>query len=269
MDFLILVSEVASKDFLKVSKNESLINLIKEMRKKNTDRALIYRDETPEGIVTKKDIITKVAMSRTRRYPVSALHVSSVMSYPLITIKKDVPLFKAARTMIDKNISSLPVKNGETIIALLTKWDIAEALIKSPAPISQIMTRDVITIRDTDSILTARKLMIEEGFSSLPVLNSEGRLVGIVTLDEIVDTLVNLMEFVSNSGSKSSLKNITVRDCMRPVIPVLTTEDALGTAAALMLEKKVRAVLLVDSERTLRGIVTLTDLTRYVASTYT
>ncbi|MFN3268469.1 MAG: CBS domain-containing protein [Zestosphaera sp.] len=269
MDSFVLVSEVASRNFLRVSKNESLINLIKEMRKKNTDRALIYRDETPEGIVTKKDIITKVAMSRTRRYPVSALHASSVMSYPLVTVKKEMPLSKAARMMIDKNISSLPVKDEETIIALLTKWDIAEALIKSPAPISQIMTRDVITIRDTDSILTARKLMIEEGFSSLPVLSSEDKLVGIVTLDEIVDTLVDLMEFVSNSGSKSSLKNITVRDCMRPVLPVLTTGDAIGTAAALMLEKRVRAVLIVDPEKTLRGIVTLTDLTRYVASTYT
>ncbi|MEM0474752.1 MAG: CBS domain-containing protein [Zestosphaera sp.] len=268
MDSLILVSEVASKDFLKVSKNESLISLVKEMRKKSTDRAVIYRDEVPEGIVTKKDIITKVAMSKTKRYPVSVLHVSSVMSYPLITVKRNMPLSKAARIMIDKNISSLPVKDEDIVIALLTKWDIAKALIKSPTPLSQIMTRNVVTIRDTDSILTARKLMIEEGFSSLPVLNSEGKLVGIVTLDEIVDTLVDLMEFVSDSGSKSSLKNITVRDCMRPVVPVLATEDALGTAAALMLDKRIRAVLLVDPERTLQGIATLTDLTRYVASTY-
>ena len=267
MDSLIPVDEVASKDFLKVSKNESLASLIKEMRRRNTDRAIIYRDEVPEGIVTKKDVITKVAMSRTKRYPVSALHVSSVMSYPLITIKRDVPLSKAARIMIDKNISSLPVKDENVIIALLTKWDIARALIKSPVQLSQVMTHDVVTIRDTDSILTARKLMIEEGFSSMPVLNNEGKLVGIVTLDEVVDTLVNLMEFVSDSGSKTSLKNITVRDCMRPVIPILTTEDAIGTAAALMLEKHVRAVLLIDSGKTLRGIVTLTDLTRYVAST--
>ncbi len=268
MDSLILAGEVASKDFLRVSKNESLVNLVKEMRKKNTDRALVYRDDVPEGIVTKKDIVTKVAVSRTRRYPVSVLHASSVMSYPLITVKRDMPLSKAARMMIDKNVSSLPVKDEEKIVALLTKWDIAKALIKSPTPLSQIMTRDVVTINDTDSILTARKLMIEEGFSSLPVLNSEGLLVGIVTLDEILDTLVDLMEFVSDSGSKSSLKNITVRDCMRPVVPALSPEDALGTAVALMLEKRVRAVLLVGPNKTLRGITTLTDLTRYVASTY-
>jgi len=268
MDSLILVSEVASKDFLKVNKNESLISLVKEMRKRNTDRAIVYRDEIPEGLVTKKDIITKVAMSRAKRYPMSVLHVSSVMNYPLITVKKDMPLSKAARMMIDKNISSLPVEDENMIIALLTKWDIAKVLIKSPALLSQIMTHDVMIIKDTDSILTARKLMIEEGFSSLPVLNNEGKLVGLITLDEIVDTLVDLMEFVGNSGSKSSLKNITVRDCMRPVTPILTTEDTLGTAAALMLEKSVRAVLVVDSERVLRGIITLTDLTRYVAGTY-
>lgn len=268
MDSLTLVSEVASKDFLRVNKNESLISLVKEMRKRNTDRAIVYRDEIPEGIVTKKDIITKVAMSRTKRYPVSVLHASSVMSYPLITIKRDMPLSKAARMMIDRNISSLPVKDENTITALLTKWDIAKAVIKSPAPLSQIMTHDIVSIRDIDSILTARKLMIEEGFSSLPVLNNEGKLVGLITLDEIVDTLVDLMEFVSNSGSKSSLRNITVRDCMRPVTPILTTEDALGTAAALMLEKNIRAVLIVDSEGTLRGIITLTDLTRFVAGAY-
>lgn len=262
---LLLVREVASKDFLKVSKNESLVGLIKEMSKRGTDRALIYREGLPEGIVTKKDIVTKVATSRARRYPVSVLHVSSVMNSPLVTVRGEALLSKAANIMIEKNISSLPVTEGRYVTALLTKWDIARALSRTPVALSEIMTQGVTTIKDTNSILIARKLMVEEGYSSLPVTNDEGRVVGIVTLDEILDALVNLMDVVSDSGSKTSLKNVTVRDIMRPLIPALSAEDTIGTATSLMLEKHVRAVLVMSREGLIKGIVTLTDLTRYAA----
>ncbi|MEM2004617.1 MAG: CBS domain-containing protein [Zestosphaera sp.] len=265
MDSLLLVKEVASKEFLKVSKNESLVSLIKEMGRRGTDRALIYREGLPEGIVTKKDIVTKVATSRVRRYPVSVLHVSSVMNSPLITVKGEVLLNKAANIMIEKNISSLPVLEGRDVVALLTKWDIAKALSRIPIPLSEIMTRDVTTIKDTNSILVARKLMVEEGYSSLPVTSEEGRVVGIITLDEILDALVSLMNVVGDSGSKTSLKNVTVRDVMRPLIPALSAEDTVGTAASLMLERHVRAVIIMSREGLVKGIATLTDLTRYVA----
>ncbi|MEM2021376.1 MAG: CBS domain-containing protein [Zestosphaera sp.] len=265
MNSLLLVREIASEDFLRFNKNESLINLVKEMGRRNVDRALIYRERSPEGIVTKKDIVTKVAMSRVRRYPVSVLHVSSVMSSPLITVRGEATLSKAANIMMEKNISSLPVREGNEITALLTKWNILEALSTSSAALAEVMTQNIVTVKDTDSMLIARKLMVEEGYSSLPVVSGERKVVGIVTLDEVLDALVSLMNVVGDSGSKSSLRNVTVRDIMRPLIPALSVEDTVGAAASLMLEKRVRATLIMSREGLLRGIVTLTDLTRHAS----
>ncbi len=265
MNPLLLVREIASRDFLRFSKNESLINLVKEMGRRNVDRALIYRGESPEGIVTKKDIVTKVAMSRTRRYPVSVLHASSVMSSPLITVKGEATLSKAANIMIEKNISSLPIKEGDEVTALLTKWNVLEVLRTGSTALAEVMTQTLVTVKDTDSMLIARKLMVEEGYSSLPVVSGERRVVGIVTLDEVLNALVSLMDVIGDSSSKISLKNITVRDIMRPLIPALSVEDTVGAAASLMLEKRVRAALIMSREGSLAGIVTLTDLTRYAS----
>ncbi len=263
---LITAKEISSKEFLKVSKNESLTNVVKSMKKFKTDRAVVYNDLMPEGILTKKDIITRVATTKSKRYPISALHASSVMSSPLYTIQPDVTLPKAARIMIEKNFSCLPLMEGNEITAMLTKWDIAKILTTSSRPLSQVMTTDVTVVRDTDSLIMARKLMIDKGFSSLPVVSLEGRIVGMLTLDELLNALVELLDTIAEAGARDSLKRITVRDVMRPITPVLKSGDSIGKAAALMIEKGIRAVLVTSSEELLKGIVTLTDLTKYVAS---
>jgi len=263
---LVTVKEIASKEFLKVSKNESLANVVKSMEKFKTDRAIVYSNLTPEGILTKKDIITRVATTKSRRYPISALHASSVMTSPLYTTQPNVTLPKAARVMVEKNFSCLPIIEGDEVTGMLTKWDIAKILTTNSRPLSQIMTTDVTIVRDTDSLIMARKLMIDEGFSSLPVVNLEGKIVGMLTLDELLNALVELLDIIAEAGAKDALKRIAVRDVMRPIAPMLKSDDAIGTAAALMLEKNIRAVLITSNEGLLKGIATLTDLTKYVAA---
>ncbi len=263
---LLTIGELGSKDFLKVNKNDSLHNVIREMEKEGVDRALVYSDDKAEGIITKKDIVSRIAMTKRKRFPVSSLHVSSVMTYPLIVLPHDTLVPKAARVMLEKGISSVPAEESGNITALFSKWELARAMIKDPTPLEEVMSRNVVKVYETDSMILARKLMIEEGLSTLPVMNSEGRVVGILTLSELMDTLVELLDVLAETGARDALRRVSVGEIMRPLIPALKPTDAVGMAAALMLEKEIRGILVVSEGGEVEGIVTLTDLTKHVVS---
>lgn len=258
--------EIATKDFPRINKNDSLYNAIKIMNKHGIDRVLVYDDEKAVGIITRKDIISRLANTRRKRFPPSTLHVSSVMSYPLIIMPANVLLSKAARVMIDKNISSIPGSEGDEIVALLTKWDIAKALKEDTTPLEQIMTSSVTTIYETDSLIQARRLMLDEGLSSLPVVSNEGKLVGIFTVEELCKALIELIDALSESGSRNALRRISVGEVMRPWVPALYPTDAVGMAAALMIDKECRAVAVISEGGSLVGIVTLTDLVKHIVN---
>ena len=263
LDF-VTIGELGTKDFLRVNKNDSISGVIKEMSKEGVDRALVYSDDEPEGIVTKKDIVSRVGSSRRRRIPPSSLHVSSFMSFPLLILPEDILISKAARVMLDAGISSIPAHRSREVISLFSKWDIAKVLIKEASPIEDIMSRKVVWIMEDDSLIKARKLMVEEGLSTLPVMNADGKVIGIVTVTELMDALIEILDVLAESGARNALKRIRVGEIMRPLIPSLRPDDTIGMAAALMIEKSIRGVLVMNEEGGLEGLVTLTDLTRFV-----
>ncbi len=261
---LVTILEAGTKDFLRTHKNDSLYNLIKMLRKSGADRAVVYGERGAEGMVTLKDIISKVGSTRSARLPVSTLHVSSVMSYPLIKLPYDTSVAKAARVMLENNISSVPAEKDSEIVALFSKWDIARLLYDDDTPITEVMTSTVTKVSETDSLIMVRRLMIDKGLSTLPVVNpANNEVVGIVTLSELMNALVDLIDEFADSGERDFLKRVKVGDIMRPLVPAVGSSDSVGKAAELMVEKNIRGVLIME-EAEIKGIVTLTDLTRYL-----
>ena len=61
----------------------------------------------------------------------------------------------------------------------------------------QIMTRDVVTVRATDTVEDAALIMLEKRFSCLPVVSDAGEIIGIVTKTNILDSLVRQVEAFS------------------------------------------------------------------------
>ncbi len=268
MDYHVMrVSEVCSKEVLKVNKSTTLSEALRLFLREGTDRALVYESDTPVGIVTVKDLVKGVGIARTKRVPTTKLHVSSVMSSPLITVEPEVTLPKAARVMLERSISSLPVRSRESDVfeGMLSKWDLAKVLVNVEESVAEVMTTSVITVKETSSILSARRLMVDEGLSLLPVMNVESKVVGIITLEDIARTLIEFIDVLAEEGAKDSLRRIRVGDILRPLVPEVPEGSSIGKAAKVMLDRRVRGVLILGEEhKEVKGIVTLTDLTRYL-----
>lgn len=118
-----------------------------------------------------------------------------------------------------------------------------------------IMTTDLVTIGVDDNLDAARKIMHEKRIRHLPVVDSAGKLVGLVT---ITNVLAATDSFLRDEDSKLHPEQIPVTDVM--VSDVVTVDEHAGIRqAAVFLEKHRIGCLPVVTDGELKGIVTDTD----------
>lgn len=101
-------------------------------------------------------------------------------------------LAEAAKVMWDADCGVLPVlKDGQEVVGLITDRDICMALAmrdSSPTTISaeEVITGDVYSVAPEDDVKKALALMQKHQVRRLPVINPEGKLEGLLSLNDIV-----------------------------------------------------------------------------------
>ncbi|MEM0128098.1 MAG: CBS domain-containing protein [Thermoplasmatales archaeon] len=136
----ISVSDVMSRNPISVSSSMSVKNAAEIMSDRKVSSLLIREDDKYVGIVTERDIVTKVAA---RGINASDVSVKEIMSSPLVYIDEDSPLEIAAEIMWKKKIRRLPVRREEKVVGILTENDIVRI---SPGLIE--ITRGIMGERD-------------------------------------------------------------------------------------------------------------------------
>ena len=122
--------------------------------------------------------------------------------------------------------------------------------------IDEIMTRDVRGILPDETLGTAAQIMWENDCGAVPVVDADGRLIGIVT-DRDICMAAQLQGAPLHDSRVSSAMARDVKTCSPRDTPV--------TVQAIMQQNKIRRVPVVDDQGRLVGIVTLGDLAYLVS----
>jgi len=101
----------------------------------------------------------------------------------VITISPEETLDYALFLMEKHDIDGLPVIKDGRVVGIVSKKDIAT---KEGQKVSDIMTEEVITVEEDISVEEAMKIMVENRIDRLPVINKEGRLIGLITMSDLV-----------------------------------------------------------------------------------
>lgn len=261
-----LVKDYMVSDYPKVDKDDTLQYALKVMERYGTDRVLAFEKDRLVGILTKKDIIVRLGTLRTRSITPSHLYVSSVMTSNPVTICPEDTLIEASKTMINRGISSLPVVDSGRVVGLITKREIARLCIDKSIsiPTKNIMSYNPITLKPGDRVIHARQVILLNSISTLPVVEND-KPVGLVTVDEVAKALIAFYNIVPARYRKERIMHLLVDDIMKNPIKV-HMETPLYETVKVILDKKVRGIIVVDSKNTVTGVVTLTDIVRYISS---
>jgi CBS domain-containing protein len=128
------------------------------------------------------------------------MNVGSICNRNVVSISQDADLLTAAELMREEHVGSLLIvvtrQHKVRPVGILTDRDlmleiVAEDIKPTDILVKDLMTREVICVREDDDIMGAIKTMYMESVRRMPVINDAGNLIGIVTMDDLIEILAN------------------------------------------------------------------------------
>jgi CBS domain-containing protein len=149
--------------------------------------------------------------------------------------------------------------------------------------VRDVMSTPVVTLRPDDTVEHAADVLAEKNVGSLPVVDDEGKLVGILRDDDLIasEARVHVPTFINFLGLgmafpgemkhlERELKKIagaTVRDVMQAEPPTVTPDATFEDVATIMHDLGVNSVPVVGPDNKVVGIVARADIVRFIART--
>jgi acetoin utilization protein AcuB len=134
--------------------------------------------------------------------------VRDYMKSPVFTVTPDTLIDNALGTMHEKHVRRLPVVQNGKLVGLVTRNIIAEAVPPSPAPLTlwgihyelsrmkvrDVMMTDVIVVHPDDTIKEVVGLSEKHEIGTFPVVDEDGKLVGILTNTDLLHIMAKLVD---------------------------------------------------------------------------
>lgn len=142
--------------------------------------------------------------------------------------------------------------------------------------VKEIMSKDIVSIRPEDNAKGALALLFKMEISGLPVIDKEGKLVGMFTEKDVLKHILpSYLEkvglFIYEENPKyirnkfQDLMNLSVCQLMRKEVITIDEDTSLCEVARLMLTEKIRRIPVLDKEKKIVGIVAREDIVKAYA----
>jgi CBS domain-containing protein len=127
--------------------------------------------------------------------PVVNALVKDVMTTQAVTIESTAPLLEAAKRLINARVSALPVVDADgTLAGIVSEADLIEDAVENSrneeiafrtsrlsSPVSDVMTRQIVTAHEGDTLVHVGRTLVKHRLKRLPVVaDGTNRLVGVI-----------------------------------------------------------------------------------------
>ena len=235
------------------------------------------------------------------------------------TVSPETSIVNMLSTMLDNHIDMMPVLDGEDLVSVVTTSDIMRLIVRFDAicrlserpdetdieinnsrsanqplrdaddmtslfttvfqTVKNIMTEQVVCLGSDDNLAAAMDAMKNGKFRHVPIVDTEGVLVGILSDRDVLRYLpfVGGQRLPGTDVFRSSLFHVDTRDpsLSLPIKSIMTRnvtyvrQNCIFYSAVKMLhELKISCLPVVDEDKKLRGIVTVTDIMRALLNVY-
>lgn len=149
--------------------------------------------------------------------------------------------------------------------------------------VRDIMTEKVITLSPGTGIVEAARVLMEHHINGAPVIDSDGRLVGILCRDDLIsqqkklplpsyfvvlDGIIPLISPKHIAKEVDKIAATSVEQAMTAKPIAVTPETSIEDVASLMVDKKIHTIPVLDASGRLVGIVGKEDILKTVVPGY-
>jgi CBS-domain-containing membrane protein len=164
------------------------------------------------------------------------MKVKEIMTSELSVCDLNASLAEAAKVMWNKDCGILPVlKDGKELVGLITDRDICMGIamrdrVPSGVSVEEVMTGKVYSVMSDDDVQQALETMRQHKVRRLPVVDAEGKLTGMLSLNDVT---LRAEKPANNRASSLSLRDVmkTYKAICTHQIPAETGEKIIGASA--------------------------------------
>jgi acetoin utilization protein AcuB len=130
------------------------------------------------------------------------MQVSKIMSANPVTISPDKRVGQALKLMQKHNIRHLPVVKNDHMVGWITSRDLREVLLASmleKITVEDVMLKSPITVTPDTTVEEAARMIYEHKIGGMPVLE-EGRLVGVITMLDLISAFLSMLGLLRTSS---------------------------------------------------------------------
>lgn len=237
-----------------------------------------------EGLITVEDVeIVKYTHRYLNPLPADKL-VSEVMTREVITLKPDLTIQQAWLLMLKNKVKAAPViDSSKKVVGILTDEDLLEragisqrlsvairmdtdeinqelrSLASSPLKVNDVMTHPVIIAQRDEALGVVTTRMVKSGLKRLPVVDAEGRLVGMISRLDILRQVAKVA-FEAPVPPPIPGSTRTVADIMSAQIPVVNQDDDLSLVIEKFSQSDSHRLVVVDGKGKAIGLIADSDV---------
>ena len=139
--------------------------------------------------------------SREARPMKTVKHLLRTKGNGVLSVAPDTAVFEALRLMAEKNVGAVLVLEGEKLVGIFSERDYARKVIlkgksSKETLVREIMSSHVLYVRPEQTIEDCMALMTDKRVRHLPVLDEERRVVGVISIGDVVKNIISEQEFI-------------------------------------------------------------------------
>ena len=130
------------------------------------------------------------------------MRIESLMIENPITVSDRTSVQEAIHVMEENDIRHLPVVNrSQSLVGWVTLGDMKQGLLPAVVTglsVEDLMVREPITIDPHADVETAARIIFEKKIGGMPVVNGDDRVIGVITVTDILGAFIKIMGILSN-----------------------------------------------------------------------
>jgi acetoin utilization protein AcuB len=225
----------------------------------------VVRNNDVVGILSERDIFRR--NGEVGQHAAAQEPVEKAMRAPVITIGPDETVLAAATLMVSRKVGSLPVVAAQGLLGIVTTTDVlrndleeARARVEATAPTVRTVMKRATAVGPDTLLFDAAALMGRRCIRHLPVVDTEGKVVGIVSDRDVRAALGDPRRLLQDVDNRAHAGYVRVRDVMAKVVVTLGQDAPLATAIERLAEQGIGALPIVDQGQRLVGILSYLDV---------
>ena len=142
------VKDIMKENVISIDSEMTVRDAAVKMKEKNVGCVIVTKQDSPIGIITERDFVTRIAANE----KALSTSLSEVMSSPLTVIGPEETVWEAAEIMKSKGIHKVPVQEENKVVGIVTTTDLIEICsLGSDSSMREICDQILLRISKTKS----------------------------------------------------------------------------------------------------------------------